>query len=346
MEEILMGYFTSLPMVVLFIIIGATFVSLGKGADILVDKAVSLSKKMGISRVVIGATIVSLGTTLPEVSVSVMAAINGDPGLAIGNGVGSIICDTGLILGLAALVAPLPVPLATVNRQGNIQILSALLLIVFSVIFAKGNVFEVGGYLPQFSGYILVALLIAYMVYTFYASKNDAGSEDEKEEADEGEEKEENLVLMFIKLVLGIALVVLSSKVLIPAVTEVATRANIPESIIGATLVAFGTSLPELITAITSARKGFGDLAIGNIVGADILNVLSVIGISTAVTSQGLEVDKSFFLVAFPSMIGVILIFRLSVFVNKGKPLSKGTGMVLLLSYVAFSVASFYIIGK
>lgn len=337
MEEFLTHAFSSMPIFPLLLIIAAAFLVLAKGADILVGEAVKLSEKWGVPRMIIGATVVSLGTTLPEVSVSVAAAIGGNAGLALGNGVGSIICDTGLILGLAALIAPLPIPQKIIKRQGNIQLGAALLLIVASLIFSKGNVFAYGSHLPQLTGFIFVALLVLYIASSIFFAKSDvkSGAVSAVKAADEAS------VLLLLKLAASIAAVILASKTVIPAAMELAARARIPESVVGATLVALGTSLPELVTAIASARKGVGDIAVGNIVGADILNVLSVIGISLAVTPGGLAVDKDFFTLFYPGMLGVIVVFRLCVHFSKGKPLGKGSGLLLLGSYIIITVASY-----
>ncbi|MGL4986646.1 MAG: sodium:calcium antiporter, partial [Treponemataceae bacterium] len=313
----------------LFIIIALSLLILGKGADILVDKAVVLSIRWGIPKMIIGATIVSLGTTLPEVTVSVMSALKGAPGLALGNAVGSVICDTGLILGLATLVSPLPFKKEIVNTQGWIQFNAGLLLVIVSLIFSGGkNVFLFGGKIPQFIGFVFLALLVIYLVHTIKSSQNMA--------IQDTDEQSDNMALWLIILQMfgGIILVISSSKILLPAVEQTAIRLNIPQTIIAATLVAFGTSLPELITALTSAKKGHGDLAIGNIIGADILNILFVIGLSTAVTRQGLFVDINFFTVLFPAMLFVLVVFRSAIIFSK-ESIKWPFGIVLLLSYVA-----------
>ena len=155
-----------LGIVLLLVIIVAALYVLGKGADMLVDEAVELSERSGVPKMLIGATIVSLGTTLPEVTVSVVSALKGSPDLALGNAVGSIICDTGLILGIAALIKPLPFKKSVVNRQGWIQLASGVLLVVTALIFASGNVFKVGGHIPQGAGIVFLLLLVLYMIFT------------------------------------------------------------------------------------------------------------------------------------------------------------------------------------
>ncbi len=328
MEEFIIAFITNLPVLVLFVIILVLLYVLGKGADLLVNEAVTLSAKWGVPKVLIGATIVSLGTTLPEASVSVMAAFRGDPGLALGNAVGSIICDTGLIIGVAALISPLALNKRLVNRPGWLQFGAGILLVVIAVL--------AGSSIPQFAGFIFIALLAAYMIITVRWSRNSEEPDSENEENTETG----GIVIVLIKLAAGVALIIISSKVLIPTVGITALRIGIPDSIIAATLVAFGTSLPELVTAISAAKNGHGDLAIGNVIGADILNVLFVVGASASVTKAGLPIPVYFFTMQFPVMIGILLTFRLITLFTREK-VRRWHGMLLLLMYIGYTVFSY-----
>ncbi|MCE2393881.1 calcium/sodium antiporter [Candidatus Poribacteria bacterium] len=327
----------------LFVIIAITLYLLGKGADILVDEAVTLSTRWGIPQTLIGATIVSLGTTTPEAAVSVLAAVQGDPDIALGNAVGSIICDTGLILGTAALIAPLPLNRKIVNRQGWLQLGAGFLLVIACLPFGSlGATFAEGGRLPQVMGFVFLILLAAYMWQSIRWSR-DADS-DSTMEMDQSHEDSANTVLVVAKLVLGIILVVASSVVLIPAVKIVAERVRVPESIIAATLVAFGTSLPEFVTAVTAARRGHGALAVGNVIGADILNVLFVAGASAAVTGAGLEAPTHFFRLLFPLMLFILVVFRVGIFVS-GDSLKRPFGVILIAAYLFVTILSYKITG-
>ena len=328
MEELIISLVENLPIVILFIIIFAVLYLLGKGADLLVEEAVTLSVKWGIPKVLIGATVVSLGTTLPEASVSVMAAVRGNPDLALGNAVGSIICDTGLIIGIASLISPLVLNKKLVNRQGWLQFGSGVLLILVSLI--------AGAAIPQLAGIVFIVLLILYMLVTVRWSKDsDEPAPEELEHTDEGP-----MLLVLLKLAAGVALIILSSKVLIPTVEITALRIGIPQSIIAATLVAFGTSLPELVTAISAARHGHGDLAIGNVIGADILNVLFVVGAAASVTPSGLPIPGSFFKLQFPAMMLILLVFRLITLFAK-KQVGRLHGLILLAMYIAYTLISY-----
>lgn len=327
-------------MLILIVVIAVSLFVLGKGADMLVEEAVGISMKWGVPKMLIGATIVSLGTTLPEVTVSVLAAIDGFPDLAMGNAVGSIICDTGLILGIATLIHPLPFKKEVVRRQSWIQFSAGMLLVITSFIFGGGfKSLKYGGTIPQFMGWVFLALLVLYIIRTIKSVKN--GEVVTDLDGMDGEVSASTPSIL-IKLFLGIFIVVVSSKVLIPFVQEFAIRLNVPETIIAATLVAFGTSLPELITAITAARKGYGDLAIGNVLGADILNVLFVVGAAAAVTPKGLNVDINFFHLLFPAMIFVLVVCKLAISFSKDS-LKKSVGFLLLGAYLIVTVASYIV---
>ena len=338
METALEQFFAGLHWGLLALVLVASLAVLGKAADWLVDEAVVLSERSHIPKVVIGATVVSLGTTTPEAAVSVLAAFQGSPGLALGNAVGSIICDTGLILGLAAVIAPLPLDRKIVNRQGWIQFGAGVALVAACFPWAgPEGVFTEGGGLPQWVGVVFLVALAAYLGLSIRW----AGREKKDVASAEAHEKAQgSTALVLLKLAGSVALVVAAAHILIPAVTEAAMRMNVPKSIIAATLVAFGTSLPELVTAVTAARRGHGELAVGNIVGADILNVLFVAGAAAAVTSEGLQADGHFFLVLFPVMLFVLLIFRVGIYFS-GDRMKRPFGFVLLAAYGFYTVVSY-----
>ena len=310
---------------------------LGKAADWLVGEAVVLSERSGLPKVIIGATVVSLGTTAPEAAVSVMAALQGKPELALGNAVGSVICDTGLILGLACLIKPLKMPRAIVNRQGWLQFAAGWLLVAACWPWEGGNPFVSGGNLPQVLGFVLLVLLVVYLAMSVRWAKA-GGGVTELEEFEKDAAAPMGLVVF--KLFVAIALVVGASHLLIPAIQEAAVRMGVPAGIVAATLVAFGTSLPELVTAITAARHDHGDLAIGNIIGADILNVLFVAGASAAVTPAGLDATPNFFRVLLPGMLLVLIVFRIGVSFS-GDRMQRTFGSILLIVYLAIMVLSY-----
>lgn len=323
---------------VLFLIIAVTLYTLGKGADWLVDEAVILSTRWGLGKAVIGATIVSIGTTTPEAAVSVLSAIQGKPGLALGNAVGSIICDTGLILGLASLIAPLPLNRQLASRLSNVQVGAGALLVIGCFPWTSpAKLFTQGGNLPQLVGVAFVILLGLYI----WQSIRWAGSiPSEAEETEENDAEAAGAFGTLLKLIGSIAIIVVSAQILIPSVSVMAERIGVPKHIISATLVAFGTSLPELVTAITAVRRGHGELAVGNIIGADILNVLFVAGVSAAATPGGLQADGQFFQFLFPAMLFILIVFRIGIFVS-GDQLKRPFGVVLVGTWLLVTILSY-----
>ena len=337
MDAYFLNIISSSSAPVLICIIGLLIYILGKGADLLVDEAVVMSTRLGISKVLIGVTIVSLGTTVPEAAVSVFAAVKGRPEIALGNAVGSIICDTGLILGLITLFAPIPIKSKVIHRQGWFQLFAGLLLVASCIpIYGERDLFNSGGTLPRQMGIVFLILLAVYLWGSIRWMKEDPS--DGRDENDG--QPPSSAFATLTKLILGSAMVVTASHFLIPTVQESALRLSLPEGLISATLVAFGTSLPELVTSVTAVRKGYGELAIGNIIGADILNVLFVAGASASVTSGGLEAPDHFFKLLFPAMIGTLIIFRLGIYYS-GSVFKKQFSLMLLGIYAIVTVSSY-----
>lgn len=340
MDQLLASLLNDLSIWILLLLIAAMLYILGKSADVLVEQAVALSLHWGVPKIIIGATIISLGTTLPEASVSVLAAINGQSDMALGNGLGSIITNLGLILGLAALIGFVPVDKKLASRQGWYMILSCILLVIVSIpVFSRSS----GGWIAQPAGFLLVVLLILYIFFSIRMSRGENGSVLPVPELDAEKIKPDrpfSYLPIIIKLVISLILIIFSSKILIAAVEVTAGRIGIPQSIIAATLVAFGTSLPELIMALTSVRKGHGELALGNVIGANILNVLFVIGTSAAVTAGGLLVPDIYYYLHFPVLLLLFVIFRLAVS-RKNKAISKLSGFILTGVYIAYLAANY-----
>ncbi len=333
MDSYIVSFIQPLPTIVLFILAALTLFTLSKGADILVDEAVSLSVHWGIPKMIIGATIVSLGTTLPEATVSVLAAVNGNPDLALGNAIGSIIVDTGLIIGVAALIGKLPVESHVIKRQGRLQLAAVTLLAVVSLPFWQAGPH---GTIAQPVGFLFLLLLALYLYATVKWSRADAA-------VLELEEERSPIFIQVIKLLLGVFLVIASSKLLIPIVEHLAIKVGIPQSIIAATLVAFGTSLPELVTAITAVRKGHGELAVGNIIGADILNVLFVVGGAAAVTRAGLRVPSQFYILQIPTMLIIVYAFRYFSISNR-QHITRRDGIFLAGIYLIYLVLNYTLV--
>jgi cation:H+ antiporter len=339
MEELIQRHLEQLPTPLLFFVLAAGIAAVVKGADSLVDGAVGLSRRMGVPKVIVGATVVSLGTTTPEAAVSVMAAFTGNPGLALGNSVGSIICDTGLIFGICCLVTRLPIDRFVLNRHGWIQFGAGALLVVVSLIFWDRE--EGIGQIPRMAGVAFIGLLFAYMLisirwarlHTEFQPLIHGKTSEELAEA----EAAKPVALEALRLIIGLAFVVAASRLMIETVTIICERFHVPASIIAATLVAFGTSLPELVTAVASIVKGHRELVVGNIVGADVLNVLFVTG--AAACAAPLEVEPHFLTLNYPLMMAVLILFRLVIFFS-GRTFARWPGFLFLGLYVLFVIGS------
>ena len=338
MEQWIEHLLVGLPSLGLLLIIAVMLGTLGKGADWLVHEAVILSSRWGLSKAVIGATIVSIGTTTPEAAVSVLSAQQGEPGLALGNAVGSIICDTGLILGLAALIAPLPFDRMLASRLCNVQLGAGILLVAVCLPWSSpASAFSAGGVLPQLAGVVFVVLLALYIWQSIrWAGSTPPDAENTVETFKAGTGTFGTL----LKLIGAIAIIVISAQILIPAVSIMAERIGVPKHIISATLVAFGTSVPELVTAIAAVRRNHGELVVGNVIGADILNVLFVAGVSASVTPGGLQADGQFFQFLFPAMLFVLIVFRFGIHLSVGF-LKRPLGVVLVSAWLFVTILSY-----
>ncbi len=313
-ETLLQQFVAELSTTTLLIIIAFCIALLSKGADWMIDGVVDLAERTGLPKIVIGATVVSLGTTLPEAFVSVMAAYMGNPGLALGNGVGSIIADTGLIFGLTCVLVAVPVNRFILNRTGWVQVGSATLLVVISVVILLNTPPESEPMLRRWVGFFFLGLLAVYMFVTYlWAKQSDAMTQEEDEPAQQ--QALMGLGLCWLLVIGGLLLVVIGARVLVPSASEIAYRFGVPEDVIAATMVAFGTSLPELMTAIAAVRKGHPEITVGNIVGADVLNVLFVIG--AAAVAAPLAIPANFFYFHFPAMLIILYSFRVFITMNK-----------------------------
>ncbi len=305
----------------------------------MIDGSVSLALRSKLPKIVIGATILSLGTTMPEAFVSVMAAVMGNPGLALGNGVGSIITDTGLIFGITVLITSTQMNKWILSRTGWWQIGSAGLLVVFALI--SSAVHPGTPVISRWMGAVFVLLLIVYLWKNYnWARNKESHGKDEVSEV--STEKVVSPFQIFILLLGGLFFVIIASRLLIPAAGEIALRLNVPDDVIAATMVAFGTSLPELVTAIAAIKKGHPEITIGNIIGADVLNVLFVIGLASFATP--LAIPGTFFRIHFPTMILILLSFRLFIGMNRGGHFRRWQGFCLLLIYAAYIAVQYFVV--
>jgi cation:H+ antiporter len=335
-ESFLAAALVDLHFFFLILLTAASIAVLSKGADWMIDGAVSLALRTRIPKIVIGATIISLGTTTPEAFVSVLAAWMGNPGLALGNAVGSIIADTGLIFGLTCVLAVTPADRFILNRTGWVQVGTATLLVGIAIVAFLITPAE--PVLHRWVGVLFLLMLIGYMAISVRWARQ-RGVIAETEPSSHYDEPL-SLLKSWILIVVGLTLVVAGAKILIPCATETAFRLGVPHDVIAATMVALGTSLPELITAISAVRKGHPEITVGNIVGADVLNCLFVIGAS--LLASPLAVPRTFFIFHFPAMLLILYSFRVFIFMNRDGTFKRWQGVWLLsiyLSYVALQYA-------
>ncbi len=317
---------------VLLLIIALCIALLSKGADWMIDGVVDLARRTGLPKIVIGATVVSLGTTLPEAFVSVMAAYMGNPGLALGNGVGSIIADTGLIFGLTCVIAAVPVNRFILDRTGWVQVGSATLLVLIAVAMLITAPAGTEPQLGRWIGCLFLTLLLAYL-YRTYRWARQGGAAASGGELDSGEALM-SLGRSWTLVLVGLLMVVVGARILVPSASELAMRIGVPDDVIAATMVAFGTSLPELMTAIASVRKGHPEIMVGNIVGADVLNVLFVIGAAAVATP--LAIPANFYSFHFPAMLVILYSFRLFISTNRSGVFHRWQGIWLLSVYALY----------
>jgi cation:H+ antiporter len=335
-DAVLQQFVAELSTVSLLAIIIICIALLSKGADWMIDGVVDLAERTGLPKIVIGATVVSLGTTLPEAFVSVMAAYMGNPGLALGNGVGSIIADTGLIFGLTCVLATVPVNRFILNRTGWVQVGAAALLVAIAVIpLLRGDAEPV---LERWVGFLFLLLLVGYLYLTYVWARQ--GSVMVMEEG--GEDSTQELMGIgkcWLLVIGGLIMIVAGARVLVPAASEIALRFGVPDDVVAATMVAFGTSLPELMTAIAAVRKGHPEITVGNIVGADVLNCLFVIG--AAAVAAPLAIPENFYYFHFPAMLIILFSFRVFISMNRSGAFHRWQGGWLLAVYVVYVILGY-----
>ncbi|MBQ3880775.1 MAG: calcium/sodium antiporter [Oscillospiraceae bacterium] len=310
------------------------FLLLIKGGDWFVDGAVGLAHRFRFPELLIGATIVSIGTTLPEVMVSSQAALVGNSGISYGNAIGSVICNTSLIAALTIAIRP-----GKVNRQA--LVLPVATFFIVAALYA-GIAYTTGRF-NRVNGIIFLVLFVLYLVITVWQMKKHpdrSESEDEEEEA-----KQRKLWMEILLLVVGAAAIAFGANLLVNNGTLIASALGVPDSVIGLTMVALGTSLPELVTAITALVKGHSALSLGNIIGANIFNIILVSGAAITLSPFSIPAEKTIsginasLLVDLPVMFLVMAILCIPS-VASGK-LRRWQGILLLAIYAGFTLFQF-----
>lgn len=291
------------------------------GGDRLVDAAVAIAKRLKIPEIVVGATIVSLGTTLPEILVSTMAALEGNPDISAGNAFGSIICNTALIAGLTQLIAPAKkVARSSITWRAAMFFAVALGLIAIGLLTGRFN---------RLTG---VMLLLCFCIYTVANVKFPGGGDEEKKE-----EKQISLTVQFVTLAVCAVLLYFGANLLVDNGIILAGALGVPDRVIAVTFIALGTSLPELVTSLVSVIKGYGNVGLGNIVGANISNLVLVMGIPAVI--GGISVSPN--MIRIDAVLGVAVMAILTVPLMIRQRASRIQGGLLLAVYAGYVVSSF-----
>ena len=331
MIEQLLGWYNGLTdtLVGSLVLFAVGVLLLIKGGDWFVDSAVGIAKRFRVPEIIIGATVVSIGTTLPEVMVSVTAAVNNNGAIAYGNAIGSIICNTALIAALSIAISPAPVDRKTIKTPVLFFFASAAIYLVAAYGFGRFD---------RWLGIVMLLVFGAFMTMTIRNGFKNPTLHDEEEDAGESNP----LVKDVIVLALSAALIAVGADMLEGSSVSLATMAGIPTEVVGVTVVALCTSLPELVTAVTALAKGYGALSLGNIIGANIFNLVLVSG--AAVTISPFVIPEGSKLLGFntsqileiPLMVGVMALMTLPA-LFRGK-LRRWQGIALLGIYAAFVV--------
>lgn len=303
---------------ILLLIVG--FVLLIKGADFFVDGASGIADRFGIPQIVIGLTIVALGTSAPEAAVSITAGFQGSTGIAIGNVLGSNILNVLIILGITSCITPLTV------QKNTLKFEIPFVIFITAVLVALGAFL---GELGLVSGLVLIALFVLFFVYLIRTSKNGNNGGEEGEEP----KKKKPVWLLLLMTIGGLVAIVFGSDFTVDGATVIAKTFGMSDRLIGLTIVAFGTSLPELVTSIIAGRKGNSDIAVGNIVGSNIFNILFVLGVTALICPIPYE---SKFIIDGIIAVGAAVLLLLCIALDKERKIRRWGGITMLVCYAGY----------
>lgn len=317
--------------IVNFFVLLIGFAGLIKGADYFVDGSASMAKKLKVPGVIIGLTIVAMGTSTPELAVSTSAALAGSNAIAVSNVVGSNIFNLLVVLGICAMMKPLPVGEAIKKRDYPLSLFFTLTVFLLSgnqILRGKcsdiHNMRALGGTLFRWNGLLLIALFLVYLAITIYLAKKNRTQEEEEIE-----------MLSSVKCVLyivgGIVAIIIGGQLVVNSAKKLALAFGMTETLVGLTIVAIGTSLPELVTSMVAAKKGENGMAVGNVVGSNIFNLLLILGVSSSIQPIGIQVAS---FVDLGILLGVSLITY--GFVGTGKRINRVEGAVLIIMYILY----------
>jgi len=283
-----------------------------KGGDWTVDSAVAVAEKSGLSKIFIAATVIAFGTSAPELFTSINANLSGFPGISVGNVIGSNVANVLMVLGVAAMIAPIMINTKKIRVDAIVMILATTAMVP-AILY---------GLLPRWGGAAMVAGIVGYILYQYKASKLEIEEDDDDEEAGNP----------YVMVVVGILTLLIGSEILVQGAVAGGIALGVPEAVIGMTMIAFGTSLPELTACIAAARKGESDVIIGGIVGSNIFNILSVMAFSAVV--KPLVIDSRFGAFDLPIVLAVTFVFAMMLFAL-GR-IGRITGAAMAISYLGF----------
>lgn len=306
------------------LLIAGGFVLLVAGGEILVRGSVGVATRFGVSKLVIGLTLVGFGTSAPELVTSLQAAFVGAPGIAVGNVVGSNIANILLILGISALIHPLACDPMAIRRDGMVMLAATILLVGLGML----------GAIDRWAGVVLLALLAAYLAFTFHIERKsrDKAGEMLEHEAEDASPANLSLPLNLGLAVGGIVLVVVGADLLVRGAVDVARLMGVSEAVIGLTIVAVGTSLPELVTSVMAAIKRHGDVAIGNVIGSNIFNILAILGVTAAIHPIPFPAE----IAALDVWVALATAVALLLFAASGARLNRIEGGILAAAYAGY----------
>lgn len=302
------------------------FVMLVKGSDFFVDGASGIATKFGIPQLIVGLTIVAMGTSAPEAAVSLAAAFSNNAEITVGNVLGSNILNVLIILGLSSVVFPLVVQKKSLIVDIPLVIFSSLLILVLGL----------DGTIGRIDGIILLVVFVAFIIYQIWDAKKQKSELLSSEQDSKEENKNDSLVKLILFTVIGLAVVILGSKAVVYSASNLALKLGFSERFVGLTVVALGTSLPELFTSVTAAMKKNSDIAIGNIIGSNIFNILFVVGLSSVIIPIGFA--KDFIFDGIISLISVVLLLLLCL---PKKRLGRIGGVIFLIGYILYFIKIF-----
>jgi cation:H+ antiporter len=308
-------------MIITIILFLLGFVLITKGADMFIESTISVAKKTNIPEIVLGATIVSLATTFPELTVSVFASIQGHTTMSLGNAIGSIICNTGLALGLVAIIKPFKVERRVFNSKAIILMIAVITLIILGMDKTIGRIDSIA----------LIGLLIVYMINN-YKSIPKTISRGNINAVNSEYKRSLDTIKLLVMFILGIIIMIIGSNLLVNNGIKIAQVLGVPQAVISLTVIALGTSLPELVSCLTAIKKNHNAISVGNILGANILNIVSVIAISASIND--IPILKQTSMIDFPFMIVLLLVLVIPTFIKQ--KIYRFQGVLMLLTYIIY----------